>query len=128
LTLTGKSARLRLDKWLWHARFFRTRTLAAGQVAAGHVRVNGARVVKPAQAVGPGDVLTFAQGARVRVVRIAALGARRGPAAEAQALYDELGAPEPQDSIAPAPRFEGKGRPTRRDRRKFLPRDPGALE
>ncbi|MGX0904586.1 ribosome-associated heat shock protein Hsp15 [Roseovarius sp. MBR-79] len=121
-------AKLRLDKWLWQARFFKTRTLAAGQVSAGHVRVNGARVSKPAQGVGPGDVLTFAQGTRVRVVRIAALGARRGPAAEAQALYDDLSPPETQDTVPPAPRFEGKGRPTKRDRRKLLPRDPGTLE
>jgi ribosome-associated heat shock protein Hsp15 len=121
-------ARLRLDKWLWQARFFKTRTLAAGQVAAGHVRINGARVVKPAQGVCAGDVLTFAQGTRVRVVRIAALGVRRGPATEAQALYEDLSAPETQDDVPPAPRFEGKGRPTKRDRRKLLPRDPDALE
>ncbi|MBE0452830.1 RNA-binding S4 domain-containing protein [Roseovarius autotrophicus] len=124
--------RLRIDKWLWQARFFRTRTLAAGQVAAGHVRVNGARVAKPAQAVGPGDVLTFTQGTQVRVVRIVTLGVRRGPAAEAQALYDDVNqdpsAPETKESVPPAPRFEGKGRPTKRDRRKLFPRDPGALE
>jgi len=126
--LSEERARLRLDKWLWHARFFRTRTLAAAEVAAGHVRLNGTRVAKPAQAVGPGDVLTFAQGARVWVVRIAALGVRRGPAPEAQALYDDLSDPVPQDSVPPAPKYAGKGRPTKRDRRKLLPRDPGALE
>jgi len=93
--------RLRLDKWLWQARFFRTRTLAAGQVAEGQVRLNGARVTRPAQAVGPGDVLTFVQGSRVRVVRIAALGARRGPAAEARALYEDLGAREAGQSGSP---------------------------
>jgi ribosome-associated heat shock protein Hsp15 len=126
--LSEERARQRLDKWLWHARFFRTRTVAAAEVSAGHVRLNGTRVVKPAQAVGPGDVLTFAQGARVRVVRIVGLGQRRGPAPEAQALYDDLSDPVPQDSVPPAPKYEGKGRPTKRDRRKLLPRDPGALE
>ena len=120
--------KIRLDKWLWQARFFKTRTLAAREVAAGHVRVNGVRVVKPAQAVGMTDVLTFAQGARVRVVRIAALGTRRGPAPEAQALYDDLSEPEAEKIVPAAPRYEGKGRPTKRDRRKLDLNDPGALE
>ena len=86
---------LRLDKWLWQARFFRTRGLAAAAVTAGHVRLNGARAVKPAAAVRAGDVLTFVQGGRVRLVRVAELGLRRGPAAEAQTLYDDLDAPRP---------------------------------
>lgn len=97
------TARIRLDKWLWQARFFRTRTLAAREVTAGHVRVNGTRVSKPAQPVGPQDVLTFVQGAQVRVVRIRDAGTRRGPASEAQALYDDLAAPVPRDGVPPAP-------------------------
>ncbi|MYM54613.1 RNA-binding S4 domain-containing protein [Thalassovita mangrovi] len=109
--------KLRLDKWLWHARFFKTRSLAAKIVSGGHVRVNSAKVSKPAQAVGAGDVLTFPQGSAIRVVRIEALGERRGPAPEAQALYTDLS--EPKDDVPPAPRFEGKGRPTKRDRRKI---------
>ena len=83
----------RLDKWLWQARFFRTRTVAAQTVAEGRVRVNSQRVRKPATAVGAGDTLTFVQGGRVRVVRVSALAVRRGPAAEAQALYVDLDAP-----------------------------------
>ena len=110
--------RLRLDKWLWHARFFRTRRLAAAQVAGGHVRVNGSRAAKPAHAVRAGDVLTFVQARRVRVVRIEALGERRGPAAEARRLYTDL-APEPAPSAPPAPRYEGRGRPSGRDRRQM---------
>jgi len=54
--------KLRVDKWLWHARFFKTRTLAASELSAGHVRLNATRINKPAQAVAPGDVLTFAKG------------------------------------------------------------------
>lgn len=86
---------IRLDKWLWQARFFRTRTVAAGAVAAGRVRLNAARVKKPAQAVCPGDTLTFPQGDRIRVVRVRALGTRRGPAEEARGLYEELAPPGP---------------------------------
>lgn len=120
--------RIRLDKWLWQARFFKTRTLSAKEISAGHVRVNGARITKPAQAVGPGDVLTFAQATQVRVVRILDLGTRRGPASEAQALYEDLGAPASQDNVPSLPRYEGKGRPTKRDRRKLDRIGPGTLE
>lgn len=93
--MTDEPARatIRLDKWLWQARFFRTRSLAARVVAAGGVRLNSERTDKPARAVGPGDVLTFAQGARVRVVRVLASGARRGPPAEAALLYEDLSPP-----------------------------------
>ncbi len=114
--------RIRLDKWLWQARFFKTRSLSAKLVSGGHVRVNGTKVAKPAHAVGAGDVLTFPQARAVRVVRILALGTRRGPASEARALYEDLGAPasEPPEDIVPhPPRYEGKGRPTKRERRKL---------
>ena len=82
----------RLDKWLWHARFFRTRGLATAEVAAGHVRLNGVKVSKPAQAVGPGDTLTFVQQDRIRLVRVLDLGQRRGPSREAVVLYLDLDA------------------------------------
>lgn len=89
--------RLRIDKWLWQARFFRSRTLAAEVVESGHLRVNGQRVVKPGHAIAAGDTLTFAQGGRIRLVRITALGQRRGPATEAVTLYLDLD-PAPDDA------------------------------
>jgi len=108
----------RLDRSLWHARFFKTRSLAARIVSGGGVRVNGARTAKPAAAVGPGDVLTFAQARAIRVVRITALAARRGPAAEAQALYDDLDPPrERADGQDEAPR--AGPRPTKKARRRL---------
>lgn len=117
---------IRADKWLWHARFFKTRTLAAKVVAGGHLRLNAAKVHKPAQAVGPGDVLTFPQGTRIRVVKVVALGERRGPAPEAQALYEDL---TPASDPQPAnPRFEGKGRPSGKDRRNARLFDPSQLD
>ena len=109
--MTDPAPKLRVDKWLWQARFFKTRSMAARQVSDGHVRINGERVTKPAQSVSPGDVLTFPQGRQIRVVRIVALGTRRGPAPEAQALYDDL-TPEAE----PAPERVG-ARPTKRNRR-----------
>jgi len=84
------SPSIRLDKWLWHARFCKSRAIAAKLVTDGAVRINAVRVTKPATALRVGDGLSFAQGNRVRAVRVLALGTRRGPAPEAQALYDDL--------------------------------------
>ena len=107
----------RVDKWLWHARFFKTRTLAATRCGAGAIRVNGEKISKAATTVSIGDVLTFAQGERVRIIRIEAIGTRRGPAPEAQTLYSDL-SPAPDPHVPANPAFDGKGRPTKRDRRK----------
>jgi ribosome-associated heat shock protein Hsp15 len=81
---------LRLDKWLWQARFFKTRALAAQLVGKGRLRLNQTIVTKPHHRVRPGDVLTFPQGHVVRVVRVVELGSRRGPASEAQTLYEDI--------------------------------------
>lgn len=118
------SDKIRLDKWLWQARFFKTRSLSAKTISGGHVRVNSTKIAKPAYAVSPGDVLTFPQARQIRVIRILACGTRRGPAPEAQTLYEDLAPPEPKaatgsDASPSAPKFEGKGRPTKRDRRKM---------
>jgi ribosome-associated heat shock protein Hsp15 len=110
---------LRLDKWLWHARFFKSRTLAAKQCAAGRVRINRQPAEKAHHTVRPGDVLTFPQGNDVRVVRILALGVRRGPAPEARTLYEDLSPPAPRRPAPaqPARREKGAGRPTKAERR-----------
>lgn len=84
---------VRLDKFLWQARFFKTRSIAQALVQKGRVRVNGARVTKPGKLVRAGDVLTFPAGAVVRVVTILDLPQRRGPASEARLLYDDHDAP-----------------------------------
>jgi ribosome-associated heat shock protein Hsp15 len=101
---------IRLDRWLWHARFFRSRSLAAAAVTKGWMRLNSRVVAKPAQPVRTGDVLTFALGRRIVVVRVLAPGARRGPAPEARALYEDLSPPPPPRDPA-APRTEKGGRP-----------------
>ncbi|MBY5988002.1 MULTISPECIES: RNA-binding S4 domain-containing protein [Roseovarius] len=113
--------KIRLDKWLWHARFFKTRSLATKLVTGGHVRVNSQRVSKASSSVRPGDVLTFPKERDIRVIRIVAVGERRGPAPEAQALYHDLDPPKPRDHATEPlnPRYEGKGRPTKKDRRKM---------
>ena len=82
--------RQRLDKWLWFARFAKSRTLAAKLVTDGFVRVNGLRAESAAKAVGVGDVLTIAAPRTTSLIRVEALGIRRGPAPEARLLYAEV--------------------------------------
>lgn len=120
-----ESAGLRLDKWLWYARFFKSRTLATQFCHAGKLRVDGVIVKKAHHLVRPGEVLTFARGDRVLVIKVMALGTRRGPAPEAQALYEDLSPPMPPRNpkaggqAKPMAREPGAGRPTKRDRRQI---------
>ena len=116
---------IRLDTWLWAARFFKTRSLAAQAVSGGKVEVNGARA-KPAKRVAAGDELRVKKGPFEFLLRVRVVSARRGPPATAAALYDED--PEAkrererhaeQLRIAPSVRYEGKGRPTKKDRREI---------
>jgi ribosome-associated heat shock protein Hsp15 len=79
---------MRIDKWLWHARFYRSRPMAQEAAASGLIRVNGTRVVKPSASVGPGDIVTLPRGRDILAVRVQALAVRRGRAIEAQALYE----------------------------------------
>ena len=109
---------LRVDKWLWYARFLKSRTLAARLCASRRLRINGTTVTKPHHALKAGDVLTFPLGRHIRVIRVSTLGARRGPATEARTLYEDLEPPRP-GARAPAPgeRGRGAGRPTKAERR-----------
>jgi ribosome-associated heat shock protein Hsp15 len=81
---------IRIDKWLWHARFYKTRPLAQAAAASGRLRLNGQRVEKASTGVGAGDVLTVVHGNKILAVRVCAIGARRGPAEEARLLYEIL--------------------------------------
>lgn len=115
---------LRIDKWLWHARFFKARSIASKFCLTGRLRVNGELTAKAHYAARIGDVLTFPLGSEIRVVRIVALGERRGPAPEAQALYEDM-APRPRahavaendNTNTSSLRDPGTGRPTKSDRR-----------
>jgi ribosome-associated heat shock protein Hsp15 len=86
-------ARQRLDKWLWCARLAKARDAAAGLAAAGHVRINGQKTLKPGHGVKPGDVLTVVLARQVAVVRVTRLADRRGPAPAARLLYETPGEP-----------------------------------
>ena len=119
-------ARLRLDKWLWAARFYKTRALATDEIDKGRVRVNE-QIVKPARELKPGDLVELRQGVVLRTVLVRGLSVVRGPAPVAQQLFEETPAsiaareaaaerrrlaPEPANAIE-------QGRPTKRDRRQL---------
>lgn len=119
-------AKLRLDKWLWAARFCKTRALATDEIAKGRVRVNE-QVVKPARELKVGDRVELRQGVVLRTVVVRGLSAVRGPAPVAQALYEETPASiaareaaAERRRLAPEPAAAiDQGRPTKRDRRQL---------
>ena len=115
---------LRIDKWLWYARFFKSRAMASRMVASGRLRINGESISKPHRQILPDMVLVFPQAETIRTIKVLALATRRGPASEAQKLYEDLDPPQPKDTSKQTmivPQFEtrdtGSGRPTKRDRR-----------
>ncbi len=116
--------KLRIDKWLWAARFFKTRSLAADAVECGKVQVNGARV-KPAKLLAAADTLTIRLGPYQHVIEVLALSSKRGPATEAQKLYQETEESRlRRETLAQELKAQPKpaaheGRPTKRDRREI---------
>jgi ribosome-associated heat shock protein Hsp15 len=116
---------MRVDKWLWVARFYKTRSLASSEVEGGHVEVNGERA-KPAKHIKVGDVLRVRLNQFTYVITVRGLAERRGPAKEAQQLYEEDAASRAerarlaeQRRLAPPPAYEEGGRPSKRDRREL---------
>ncbi|UCG85020.1 MAG: RNA-binding protein [Gemmatimonadota bacterium] len=123
MTGSSGSTGVRLDRWLWAARFFKTRSLAVEAIAGGRVQLNGHRA-KRAKLVHEGDELRIRRGPFEHLVVVKGVSERRGPAKEAQLLYEET-APSKQrrealaEQIKAVPRtsFKGKGRPTKKERR-----------
>jgi ribosome-associated heat shock protein Hsp15 len=112
---SGNGPRQRIDKWLWFARIAKSRTLAQKLAISGRVRLNRERNDSASQLVKVGDTLTIGLESGVRVLRILAAGTRRGPAAEARLLFEDLSPPAPPENAEI--RVPGAGRPTKRDRR-----------
>ena len=124
MSSSSSDTSLRIDKWLWYARFFKTRSLATKLVASGKLRLNGEVMSKPHRHIQMGQILTFAQANHIRVIQIDAVATRRGPASEAAELYTDLSPPDvkkSKDDKALSADFEkrnpGAGRPTKKDRR-----------
>jgi ribosome-associated heat shock protein Hsp15 len=114
---------IRLDKWLWAARFFKTRSLAAEAIGGGKVEISGTRP-KPNRSVRPGDELTIRRGSYEWTVIVRGVARLRGPASDASALYEETEASRrkreaiaAQMKLERPPAFEQSGRPTKKDRR-----------
>lgn len=122
--LPGRTERLRLDKWLWAARFYKTRGLAADEIDKGRIEVNQ-QVAKPSRELKEGDRVLIRQGVVVRTVIVRALSTVRGPAPQAQRLYEETAESIQQRLAQQEARRLGsepaaaitQGRPTKRDRR-----------
>ncbi|MGV6802550.1 MAG: RNA-binding S4 domain-containing protein [bacterium] len=127
-TVNESPNKQRIDQWLWHARFFKTRTLAGRIISSGHLRHSrnqeqSNRLTKPSFMIQAGDMLTFTKGERIFVIEIIATSSRRGPAPEARTLYrDHSPVPikKPKTSPSPFHRDKGMGRPTKRERRALM--------
>jgi ribosome-associated heat shock protein Hsp15 len=120
---TDPPGRLRIDKWLWAARFYKTRSVAARAVVGGKVKLNGERV-KPGKDVKAGDQLEVRAGELQWLIEVRAVALKRGPAAEAMLLYTESGDSRERREhmiamrrVGPHPAHDAHGRPTKRDRR-----------
>ena len=110
---------IRIDRWLWAARFFKSRSLACAACDGGKVDVND-QAAKPAKLIRSGDLLQITQPGRKRIVRVVGISDRRGPGAQAAELYADLTPPPPPKEARTPPsvhRPRGAGRPTKRDRR-----------
>ena len=120
--MNERAAKLRIDKWLWYARVAKTRSLAAKLVTTGCVRLNKDKATAASQGIKVDDVLTVTRARHVLIYRVVQLGSRRGPAPEAQLLFEDLtpkpdpDKPKPED-ISPE---AGHGRPSKKDRRDIM--------
>ena len=113
--------KIRLDTWLWYARFYKSRTLSSKAILSGKLRVNSDKIIKPASKVKINDVLTINHANMVRIIQVQSLGVRRGPASEAQKLYNDLSGniidASKINSVTEKPKKETNKRPTKKDRR-----------
>ena len=113
--------KIRLDTWLWYARFYKSRSLSSKAILSGKLRINSNKIAKPATKVKTNDVLTLNYVNEIRIIQIQSLGSRRGPASEAQSLYidlteDRIGSSNVKSKIEKSKKDSNK-RPTKKDRR-----------
>ena len=113
--------KIRLDTWLWYARFYKSRSLSSKAILSGKLRINSNKITKPATKVKTYDVLTLNYINEIRIIQIQSLGSRRGPASEAQSLYidlteDRIGSSNVKSKIEKSKKDSNK-RPTKKDRR-----------
>ena len=113
--------KIRLDTWLWYARFYKSRSMSSKAILSGKLRVNANKIIKPASKVKINDILTINHVNMVRIIKVQSLGARRGPASEAQTLYNDLSADVTAVSkikdVSEKFQKDTNKRPTKKDRR-----------
>ena len=117
--------RQRIDKWLWHARFAKTRTSAQKLVAGGKVRIDSEKITSSNRPVGAGNVLTLTMPRQIRIIEILAVAERRGPYEQAKLLYNDLSPPVTKSagskrSLPEPDNIGGDGRPTKHQRKNIL--------
>jgi len=115
----------RIDKWIWHARFVKTRSLAQKLITGGKIRVNSEKTVSSSRQLKIGDTLTLAIQDQIKIIRVDGISERRGPFSEAQLLYEDLSpvviAKKPKElTMDEMSRIESSGRPSKQQRRKIM--------
>jgi len=123
----------RIDKWLWHARFFKTRSIAQKQVSTGKIRVNSEKISSPSRKVIPGNVLTITRERDIKIIEILGIADKRGPFSQAQLLYNDLSPPKPEkqkqvQTRESMSRIQSEGRPTKHQRKQIMAMKRNSVE
>lgn len=123
----------RIDKWLWHARFFKTRSLAQKQVVTGKIRVDREKISSPSRKVLIGNVLTITRERDIKIIEILDIADKRGPYSQAQLLYNDLSPPKPEKqkqevTVESMSRIQSEGRPTKHQRKQIMAMKRNSVE
>lgn len=130
---TSSNLSQRIDKWLWHARFYKTRSIAQKQVATGKIRVDREKISSPSRKVSAGNVLTITRDRDIKIIEILGVADKRGPYSEAQLLYNDMSPPKPEkqkqeQTKESMSRIQSKGRPTKHQRKQIMAMKRNSVE
>lgn len=122
---TSSNLSQRIDKWLWHARLYKTRSIAQKQVATGKIRVDREKISSPSRKVTTGNVLTITRERDIKIIEIVGIADRRGPYSQAQLLYHDMSPPKPEkqkqeQTRESMSRIQSEGRPTKHQRKQIM--------
>lgn len=130
---TSSNLSQRIDKWLWHARFYKTRSIAQKQVATGKIRVDREKISSPSRKVSAGNVLTITRDRDIKIIEILGVADKRGPYSEAQLLYNDMSPPKPEkqkqeQTKESMSRIQSEGRPTKHQRKQIMAMKRNSVE
>jgi ribosome-associated heat shock protein Hsp15 len=131
--VTSSNLSQRIDKWLWHARFYKTRSIAQKQVATGKIRVDREKISSPSRKVSAGNVLTITRDRDIKIIEILGVADKRGPYSEAQLLYNDMSPPKPEkqkqeQTKESMSRIQSEGRPTKHQRKQIMAMKRNSVE